>query len=162
MKTWGTFTRGRSRAGVIRPDRRVIRNHHAMRHLTSPKSVFAGLIASLAFVSSVTADSVDMVFDCRFLPNPHWDAELRDRTGLDAEVQEYVSASPLAAGFVERTRDLLAFLIPAFQADGKSVLTIAFGCTGGHHRSVTLAEQFADWLRAEGHSPQVRHRDIER
>ena len=86
-----------------------------------------------------------MVFDCRFLPNPHWDPELRPMTGLDADVQDYVTGyAPGRAGSWNGLEDLLAFLVPAFDADGKSVLTVAFGCTGGHHRSVTMAEQFAD------------------
>jgi UPF0042 nucleotide-binding protein len=118
-------------------------------------------LLSFGFKHGVPPDA-DMVFDCRFLPNPHWDPELRARTGLDPDVQDYVMATPLAEGFVERARDLLAFLMPAFEADGKSVLTVAFGCTGGHHRSVTMAEHFAEWLRSQGRSPQVRHRDIER
>lgn len=118
-------------------------------------------LLSFGFKHGVPPD-VDMVFDCRFLPNPHWDPELRPKTGLDDEVQAYVTGSPLAAGFLDRTRDLLGFLIPAFEADGKSVLTVAFGCTGGHHRSVTMAELLGEWLRSEGRTPQVRHRDIER
>ena len=77
-------------------------------------------------------------------------------------MQEYVSDSELARDFVNRTDALLELLIPAYQDEGKSVLTIAFGCTGGHHRSVTLAERFAEILRDRGLSPRLRHRDIER
>lgn len=102
------------------------------------------------------------MFDCRFLPNPHWEEGLRDLTGLDDEVQHYVTDSDLATDFISRTEHLLDLLVPAYETEGKSVLTIAFGCTGGHHRSVTLAERFAGILRDKGFSPRVRHRDIER
>jgi UPF0042 nucleotide-binding protein len=118
-------------------------------------------LVSFGFKHGVPAD-IDLLFDCRFLPNPHWEEELRDLTGLDRSVQEYVSDSDLARDFVNRTDALLELLIPAYQDEGKSVLTIAFGCTGGHHRSVTLAERFAEILRDRGLSPRVRHRDIER
>jgi UPF0042 nucleotide-binding protein len=118
-------------------------------------------LVSFGFKHGVPAD-IDLLFDCRFLPNPHWEEELRDLTGMDRSVQEYVSDSDLARDFVNRTDALLELLIPAYQDEGKSVLTIAFGCTGGHHRSVTLAELFAEILRDRGLSPRVRHRDIER
>lgn len=118
-------------------------------------------LVSFGFKYGVPAD-VDLLFDCRFLPNPHWEEELRDLTGLDANVQAYVGDSDLAREFVDRTDALLELLIPAYEDEGKSVLTIAFGCTGGHHRSVTLAERFAGILRDRGLSPKIRHRDIER
>lgn len=118
-------------------------------------------LVSFGFKHGVPAD-IDLLFDCRFLPNPHWEEELRDLTGLDVSVQEYVSDSDLARDFINRTDALLELLIPAYQDEGKSVLTIAFGCTGGHHRSVTLAERFAEILRDRGLSPRIRHRDIER
>ena len=104
----------------------------------------------------------DLVFDCRFLPNPHWVEDLRPLRGTDDRVQAYVFESPLAAGFVERVQDLIGFLLPAYVDEGKSVLTLAFGCTGGHHRSVTMAEHFVQWLRGAGYSPRVRHRDLDR
>jgi UPF0042 nucleotide-binding protein len=118
-------------------------------------------LVSFGFKHGVPAD-IDLLFDCRFLPNPHWEEELRDLTGLDPNVQDYVSDSDLARDFVDRTDALLELLIPAYEEEGKSVLTIAFGCTGGHHRSVTLAERFAEILRGRGLSPRIRHRDIER
>ena len=116
-------------------------------------------VMSFGYKHGVPPDA-DLVLDCRFLPNPHWVEELRPLTGLDGEVQRYVNASPLASGFLERVEDLLGFLLPAYVDEGKSVLTVAFGCTGGHHRSVTMAEHFAEWLRGQGVEPRVRHRDI--
>ncbi len=118
-------------------------------------------LLSFGFKHGVPADA-DLLFDCRFLPNPHWEEGLRDLTGLDDEVQHYVTDSDLATDFISRTEHLLDLLVPAYETEGKSVLTIAFGCTGGHHRSVTLAERFAGILRDKGFSPRVRHRDIER
>ncbi|MCZ7630279.1 MAG: RNase adapter RapZ [Microthrixaceae bacterium] len=118
-------------------------------------------LVSFGFKHGVPAD-IDLLFDCRFLPNPYWEEDLRGLTGMDAEVQEYVSNNEIAREFIKRTDALLEMLIPAYQEEGKSVLTIAFGCTGGRHRSVTLAERFAAILRDRGLSPRVRHRDIER
>lgn len=141
-------------------------NIHELRHRVT--ELFAGAgdntavtVVSFGFKHGVPADA-DLVFDCRFLPNPHWDEELRELTGLDAEVQRYVTDSELAREFVDRTTSLLDLLIPAYQAENRSVLTIAFGCTGGHHRSVTLAERFGEILDERGIKPRVRHRDIER
>lgn len=105
---------------------------------------------------------VDIVLDCRFLPNPHWVDELRPHTGLDEEVRRYVLGQEAAGELLERLDDLLALLLPAYVAEGKSYLTVAFGCTGGRHRSVAIAEAVAALLRRHGFSPTVVHRDIER
>ncbi|MDQ2678380.1 MAG: RNase adapter RapZ [Actinomycetota bacterium] len=102
----------------------------------------------------------DVVFDCRFLPNPHWVEELRPMTGLDPEVQDYVAGFELTDEFMERLESLLDLLLPAYVNEGKSVLTIAFGCTGGRHRSVSIAERLAGWLRERGTEPRIRHRDV--
>ena len=102
----------------------------------------------------------DVVFDCRFLPNPHWVEDLRPMTGLDPEVQEYVASFELTGEFMDRLESLLDLLLPAYVNEGKSVLTIAFGCTGGRHRSVSIAERLAGWLRERGTEPRVRHRDV--
>jgi UPF0042 nucleotide-binding protein len=118
-------------------------------------------VMSFGYKHGAPADA-DLVFDCRFLPNPHWEEELRDLRGTDEAVQAYVMGSELAPGFTSRVEDLLDYLLPAYVAEGKSVLTIAFGCTGGHHRSVTMAEHFAAWLGAHGMQPHLRHRDIDR
>ena len=102
----------------------------------------------------------DVVIDCRFLPNPHWVEGLRPMTGLDPEVQDYVASFELTGEFLDRLESLLDLLLPAYVNEGKSVLTIAFGCTGGRHRSVSIAERLAGWLRDRGTEPRVRHRDV--
>jgi RNase adapter protein RapZ len=103
---------------------------------------------------------VDLVLDCRFLPNPHWVDELRPQTGLDDPVRRYVLDQPAAGVFVERVDGLLELLLPAYVAEGKAYLTIALGCTGGRHRSVAMAEEIAGLLRGHGFDPTVIHRDI--
>ncbi|HLI00973.1 MAG TPA: RNase adapter RapZ [Acidimicrobiales bacterium] len=118
-------------------------------------------VLSFGFKHGVPRD-VDDLFDCRFLPNPHWVESLRSLTGLDQPVRDYVLAQPDARELIERLDDLLEFLLPAYVKEGKSYLTIAIGCTGGQHRSVVLAEEVGDRLRAKGWSPAVHHRDIER
>ena len=104
----------------------------------------------------------DLVMDCRFLPNPHWVDELRPLSGLDAPVREHVLGSDLAQGFLGRLDGLLELLLPAFVGEGRSYLTLAFGCTGGRHRSVAIAEAVAGSLRAMGQNPAVTHRDVDR
>ena len=116
-------------------------------------------LQSFGFKHGVPAD-VDTVFDCRFLPNPYWIDELRDLTGLDPAVQDYVRSMGLTGEFLRRIEDLFDLLLPAYVAEGKSLLTIGFGCTGGHHRSVTIVVMVAEWLRSKGIEPRVRHRDI--
>lgn len=102
----------------------------------------------------------DLMFDVRFLPNPHWVAELRPQTGLDDEVREYVFSHEEAGTFLTKVTDLLDFLIPEYQAEGKSYLTIGIGCTGGKHRSVAMAEAIAAHLRDGGVTTAVHHRDM--
>jgi len=103
---------------------------------------------------------VDMVFDCRFLPNPHWVEELRPQTGLDEDVAAYVLEQPVTGAFLARLERLLALILPFYVQEGKSYLTIAFGCTGGRHRSVAIAERMAKVLDQLGHAPAVIHRDV--
>lgn len=105
---------------------------------------------------------VDLVLDCRFLPNPHWVEELRPHTGRDTDVRSYVLGFPQTGDFLERLDALLQILLPAYVAEGKSYLTIAMGCTGGRHRSVVMAEEVALLLRGKGFEPRVTHRDIDR
>lgn len=105
---------------------------------------------------------VDMVFDVRFLANPHWDPALRDRDGRDPEVAAHIEADPRFAPFFARISDLVLSLLEAYAAEGKSSLTIAFGCTGGRHRSVALAEKLAQTLADRGHRVAKRHRELER
>ncbi|WP_434614953.1 RNase adapter RapZ [Tabrizicola sp. M-4] len=105
---------------------------------------------------------VDMVFDCRFLRNPYWDAALRDLDGRDPAVVAHVRADPRFAEFFARLQDLLTFLLPATVDEGKAHLTIGFGCTGGQHRSVAVAEMMAKALAEAGWPVSKRHRELER
>ena len=118
-------------------------------------------VTSFGFKHGIPRDS-DLLFDVRFLPNPHWIPELRPYRGTDQSVAEYVMSHEDAGGFLDKTEDMLAFLIPRYMAEGKSYLSIAIGCTGGHHRSVALAEELGRWLRSEGIDALVRHRDASR
>jgi UPF0042 nucleotide-binding protein len=102
---------------------------------------------------------LDLLFDARFLPNPHWVPELRDQTGRDAAVRDYVFSHGEAGVFVERVSDLLDFLIPEYEKEGKSYLTIGIGCTGGRHRSVAIADAIATHLLDGGVAVTVHHRD---
>jgi len=102
----------------------------------------------------------DLVFDMRFLDNPHWDPELRPLTGKDAAVGEYVSRDHAFAEAFDRIRDLLLLLLPRYEAQGKPYVHVAFGCTGGRHRSVYVAEQMAAALRDAGFSPTLLHRNL--
>jgi UPF0042 nucleotide-binding protein len=105
---------------------------------------------------------VDVVFDCRFLPNPFWIEELRPFSGLDGPVREYVLSQPETKDFLEKVDGLLTGILPAFVREGKSYLTIALGCTGGRHRSVALAEALGERIGAHGHAVSVFHRDVDR
>ncbi|MEH3160266.1 MAG: RNase adapter RapZ [Sphingomonas taxi] len=102
----------------------------------------------------------DLVFDMRFLRNPHWDPVLRPGTGLDPDVAAYVAADPAYPAAMEQIGSLLELLIPRYRAEGKSYVTVAIGCTGGRHRSVHVAEHLADRLRGAGFSPTITHRDL--
>jgi UPF0042 nucleotide-binding protein len=103
-----------------------------------------------------------MVFDVRFLTNPHYEETLRPLTGRDPEVASYIGADPGFAPFYQRIREMLLPLLPRYEAEGKSYLTIAFGCTGGRHRSVMLAESLAAHLRQAGRQVTLVHRDLEK
>lgn len=105
----------------------------------------------------------DLLFDVRFLPNPHWIAELRPLTGLDEPVRRHVMDQADTAGFLERLEEMLAFLVPRYRREGKAYLTIGIGCTGGRHRSVAIAEHVAAALRGlDDVDVIVRHRDVGR
>ncbi len=104
--------------------------------------------------------SADLVFDMRFLRNPHWVPELRPGTGLDPHVAAYVMGDPAYEGAVSRIEELLVLLLPRYRAEGKAYLTVAIGCTGGKHRSVHVADRIAKRLRAAGFSPTLSHRDL--
>jgi UPF0042 nucleotide-binding protein len=116
-------------------------------------------VTSFGFKNGTPRDT-DLLFDVRFLPNPHWVPELRPYRGTDQPVIDYVLGFDDAREFLERVEDLLGFLIPRFAAEGKSYLTIGIGCTGGHHRSVALAEELGKWLADQSIDARVRHRDI--
>jgi RNase adapter protein RapZ len=118
-------------------------------------------IVSFGYKYGLPLDA-DLVVDCRFLPNPHWVEELRPFTGRDARVRDYVLGQPAAAEFVDRYTDLLRLIGAGYLREGKRYLTLAVGCTGGKHRSVAMAEQFAERLGAGGLGVQVVHRDLGR
>ena len=124
-----------------------------------PHSMLRVHVTSFGFKHGVPID-VDCVFDCRFLPNPHWIDELRPKTGLDPEVAGYVMRQAVTKPFLVELERLYGMLLPLYVREGKSYLTVAFGCTGGRHRSVAIAEQFAAILRRQGLEPSVSHRDI--
>jgi len=105
---------------------------------------------------------VDLVLDCRFLPNPHWVDELRSLTGLDEHVRDYVLGQPQTREFLAKLDDLLGLLLPGYEREGKSYLSVAVGCTGGRHRSVVLAEELARRMAGHGFPPAVSHRDLGR
>ena len=104
----------------------------------------------------------DMTFDCRFLKNPHWQDELRDKTGLDHSVRKFVLSDPKSSEFIKRVTKLLLFLLPEFKKEGKSSVEIGFGCTGGIHRSVAVTETVAKVLADLGWNVSIKHREIER
>ena len=118
-------------------------------------------IMSFGFKHGIPAD-VDLVFDVRFLPNPYYVDELKRKTGNDPQVQEYVLASPNAHIFLDKLTDLLQFLIPNYIKEGKYRLVVAIGCTGGKHRSVTLANKLYERMKEQGdYGMTIFHRDVE-
>ena len=124
----------------------------------------AGLTASLVsfgYKHGIPFDA-DLVFDVRFLPNPHFVDGLRPLDGRDTRVREFVLRHDEARELLDRLRDLLRFLLPFYQREGKAYLTVAIGCTGGRHRSVTFVEELREFLESLGYAPTVVHRDIAR
>ena len=118
-------------------------------------------VESFGFKHGLPLDA-DIVMDVRFLPNPHWEDDLRPLTGHDRKVRDYVLETAAGSGFVERFDDLLASLLPQYEAEGRSYLTVAIGCTGGRHRSVAVAEELAERLRGRGIAVRTSHRDVAR
>lgn len=108
-----------------------------------------------------TPHGADIVMDCRFLRNPYWQEELRALDGRDPRIQGFVKEDPLYDGFYERLSDMVKMLLPAYREEGKAYLTIAVGCSGGRHRSVTVAEHLSDDLASAGWPVSVRHRELE-
>ncbi|MFM7617837.1 MAG: RNase adapter RapZ [Actinomycetes bacterium] len=118
-------------------------------------------VVSFGYKHGVPVD-VDLVFDVRFLPNPHWVDELRPLTGTDAPVREFVLGQPDTEQYLAELERLFRLTLPAYRREGKSYLSIAIGCTGGRHRSVAVAEALAGLLGSLGYEPTVRHRDRDR
>lgn len=117
-------------------------------------------LASFGFRHGVPQNA-DLVFDVRFLPNPYYDAELRPQSGLDTPVREFVESQPATRQFLEHIEALLAFLLPEYAAEGKTYLTVAFGCTGGRHRSVAMVCMVNEMLSERGYEATVTHTDLE-
>ena len=118
-------------------------------------------LVSFGFKHGVPAE-VDLLFDVRFLPNPHFVESLRDLDGREPRIQEFLRASASTSELLERLEDFLGFLIPQYAAEGKSYLTIALGCTGGKHRSVAVAEWLGRALETADRPVSVSHRDVGR
>ncbi|BAV65881.1 RNase adapter RapZ [Sphingobium cloacae] len=133
-----------------------IRNRYARERLSDPVLT----ILSFGFSRGVPRNA-DLMFDMRYLRNPHWEDALRPRTGQDAEVAAYIAQDPAYEDSIRRIEELLATLLPRYAEGGKSYITVAFGCTGGRHRSVHVAERVARYLQDAGFSPTVSHRNME-
>ncbi len=138
----------------------VLRNHIEGHFGLQQSGKLLVFVTSFAYRRGLPREA-DLVFDCRFLRNPHYDAVLRPFTGQDPQVAGYVAEDPDFAAFFDNLTALLAPLLPRFATEGKSYLTIAVGCTGGRHRSVMVAERLAEWLRGQGRRVDLRHRELE-
>ncbi|MBM7096910.1 MULTISPECIES: RNase adapter RapZ [Alteribacter] len=133
-----------------------------IERFSSPeKNVFSVQIMSFGFKHGIPIDA-DLVFDVRFLPNPHYIDHMRPKTGLDKEVSDYVLKWSETQQFNEKLHDLLSYMLPHYKREGKSQLIVAIGCTGGKHRSVTLAEYFKQKILDLGYMTYVSHRDVEK
>lgn len=123
------------------------------------KNLFINIL-SFGFKYGIPVDS-DLVFDVRFMPNPYYEEELKHKTGNDKEVQDFVLSSPVSGEFLEKLQDMIRFLIPNYIAEGKHQLVISIGCTGGKHRSVTIANRLYECLKKdEEYGIKITHRDI--
>lgn len=132
------------------------------QHFSSARSPGLSIfVTSFSFALGVPRDA-DLMFDVRFLNNPHYDDALRGLTGRDEPVSTFVEKDPDFADFFGNLTQLLKPLLPRYAAEGKSYLTVAVGCTGGRHRSVCVAEKLGQWLVSEGYDPAVTHRDLEK
>jgi RNase adapter protein RapZ len=118
-------------------------------------------VVSFGYKHGLPVDA-DLVVDCRFLPNPHWDEELRPMSGLEAPVREYVLGQPGAKEFLYGYEELFGIVAVGYTREGKNYATLAVGCTGGRHRSVAMAEELGARLRERGMEVQVNHRDVGR
>ena len=123
-------------------------------------SVLSILVTSFSYRQGVPREA-DLVFDVRFLRNPHYNSELRPLTGRDSRVANYIAEDPDFSAYMESLKAMLDLLLPRFEAEGKSYLTIAIGCTGGKHRSVYVCELLGEWIEQMGKRVQLHHRDLE-
>jgi UPF0042 nucleotide-binding protein len=128
---------------------------------TSAGSRLQVAVESFGFKHGLPLDA-DIVMDVRFLPNPHWEDDLRPLTGHDPKVRDFVLETAVGSTFVDQFDGLLGTLVPLYQAEGRSYLTVAIGCTGGRHRSVAVAEELAARLRQRGVAVRTSHRDVSR
>lgn len=126
------------------------------------KSELGGMVChimSFGFKHGIPLDA-DLVFDVRFLPNPFYIPELKEHTGLEACIRDFVMESEVSREFLDKLSDMIKYLIPKYESEGKSQLVIAIGCTGGHHRSVTIAEGLYSEIKSAGYRAMASHRDI--
>ena len=168
-----TIERERATLAAIKADADVVidttdLNVHQLRErivalldLDRTSEAMQTTVLSFGYKHGLPLDA-DLVVDCRFLPTPHWVERLRPRTGHDPEVRDYVMGFPETAEFLRRLDHLLELVLPAYLQEGKSYLTLALGCTGGRHRSVVIADEVAERLRAHGFNASLVHRDVER
>ncbi|QVY63876.1 RNase adapter RapZ [Cytobacillus gottheilii] len=139
---------------------RELREKILMEFSVNKKTIFTVNVMSFGFKYGLPIDA-DLVFDVRFLPNPHYIDHMRPKTGLDEEVSSYVLKWTETTKFLEKVTELLNFMLPHYKREGKSQLVIAIGCTGGQHRSVALAEYLGHFFQEDYHT-KITHRDIER
>ena len=136
--------------------KQILSGHFALGGTTGTRLA----VMSFSFRRGLPREA-DLVFDARFLKNPHYVPDLKPQTGRDAAVVAFIETDPDYRAFIDRLQALVGPLLPRFDAEGKSYLTIAVGCTGGRHRSVAVAETLADWLRKAGRSVTLIHRDVD-
>ncbi|MGE4313656.1 MAG: RNase adapter RapZ [Pseudobdellovibrionaceae bacterium] len=130
-----------------------------LKSLTGKDAPFQISLMSFGFKNGAPREA-DIIMDVRFLANPHWDQDLREKTGQQEGIGDFIKKDPAFEPFIDKFSDLLAFLIPAYKAEGKKYLTVAFGCTGGRHRSVFVVEHLKDMLQKKGFSLRSTHRDL--
>ena len=140
---------------------RKLREEIMQAFCTGSEGIFTIQVMSFGFKYGLPIDA-DVVMDVRFLPNPHYIAEVRPLTGLDEPVYDYVMSQPEAKTFYHKLMDLLDFSIPGYKKEGKSSVTIAIGCTGGQHRSVAFAERIGRELLSDSYNVKISHRDKDR
>jgi len=135
--------------------RQTIERHYAAGDAGRPMVI---TLLTFGYKFGVPYD-LDLLFDLRFLPNPHFVPELRPSTGEDPRVREYIMSKPDSVEFLARLKGFIEYLLPRYRSEGKSYLTIGFGCTGGRHRSVAVSLMIAEWLRQNGYDVIIKHRD---